>query len=764
MAERVLRVREYDLLRTNITDGNVYACTDSRKLYQDVGNSRILLDATQVTTEKKRLYDLVPEKGRKYYVWETSELWLWNNSWILLLGNPDYPEAYQYVDGDIYAVGGRGQNTYVDNNGMLGDGGVVVRDINRVIKGKAYIDETNDNLVISSFLGGGMKLLPNGSMEDTGALFLDTDENGSAIHYGRFDNANGEMYVMYDETHADEDPSRYVTDLHKYMVWHEGNLDPTDLLEDKLLRKLYEDPDGKGSTFIDNSADSNGLKILTKNNNLLTNAGFSTYNFWNDKTPVLNEIFIQDQNNLQRNSRIMGIQNDDGSFAFYLTYNSDRPASAKDVDELTRILNKGEIEQLINSEIRYARIEKVVVDVSYFKIVDPNLTRFLKDGFVLLVRFAEDSRTKKIKLNINDLFEYDLDDNIIANQQPLFFKQGNVYEFVINGDKLILLNNDQLASNDVYGNIKVTNEVSPYAESFQMVTGTDVDLNDVRYRVDGSFAFEGRIDTKVGFPDEESEPDKQSASYVMTVKSAIEPSLVNNFQQVLTNINENKIYRRGYNTGYFLDTEFEQGGIDGNGNNELSIIYVRQAEYKPMKPKQPTIIYCDLSGQIQFKVYEYDNINKIAESPWRNANSAYVFETNKNTKYMRMEFRYSDNATKLTVQEIEDADIKISSNGFSAWERMYPVVKDEFVDYEKLEIDKSGWKQNSDGYYEYNVVRRFVSEKTLVEGNLDIKNKDKIEASYIDSYNGGFKIIARILPRSNFEICLSYQRTQEVTA
>ena len=42
-----------------------------------------------------------------------------------------------------------------DDNGLLHDGSVVVRDRNRIIKGKLYVDDGNDNLVISSYLGGG---------------------------------------------------------------------------------------------------------------------------------------------------------------------------------------------------------------------------------------------------------------------------------------------------------------------------------------------------------------------------------------------------------------------------------------------------------------------------------------------------------------------------------------------------------------------------------------------------------------------------------
>lgn len=770
MADSIIRCTEFDLLRTNVTDGNIYACVDSRKLYQDVGKVRVLLDCVQITTEKKRAYDTVPSVGKKYYVWETSELWLWQNAWVKLIGNPNYPEAYQYIDGDIYRVGNQGQSTYVDNNGMLGDGGVVIRDLNRIIKGKLSIDDTSDNLIISSFLGGGMKLLPNGSMEETGALYLDVDEKGTAVHYNDFMNYNGQIKVKYDEFHRDDDPAMYPNSEHTYNVWHEGNLDATPLINDELLRKDYESQDGRGGTSVDNSVTSNGFLVDTKNNDLLSEAGFRTYNYWNDRTPVLNEIFIQSQEDPAKNSRIMGIKDGDNSYAFYLTYDSDRPTSVNEIDPLTKILNKREIEQLINSKVRIALIDKVTSTTSVYRIDDEELTRFLKDGYVMLVRFGSDSTMRKIQINVNDLITYDVDDNTSENQQPLFFKSGNIYQFVINGSKLILLNNDMLATTDNYGNVMVTNSTSPTAVSFSLVEGSDVNLNDQRYMIEGRFAIEGMLMTKSNFPVEESDPDVQTSSYMLDVKESTPllskdhvSTLSSVFTQTLTNIHQGTVYQRSYNAMKVLNDEFERGGISGDGESEDSPIYVRQKYYMEMLPEQNSMIYTDMGSTVQFKIFEYDNFKKVAESVWRPANQAYIFTTNAKTKYARLLFRYSDDISILEVDTVSNAVIKVGSNQFSGWKRVYPVIKDEFANYETLEVKADGWEKNVDtDSYEYNVKRIFVNDKTLVEGTLDLDNKDKLGVSYIDSYIGGFKIIAKLLPKDDFVIDISYQRTQEV--
>ncbi len=233
---QITRITEFDLMNTKIKRGNIYVCTDSRKMYEDINdNSRILLNVTMIDTEKKRIYNTIPQNNVNYYVWETNELWLWLNSWIKIIGNKDYPIAYQYVEGIPEGIN-NGGCCNPDQNGILRDGSVVIRDTNRIIKGKIYIDETNDNLVISSFLGGGMKLLPNGKMGELGSL--DIQETGKAWYYGEW-NTWDNMYVNFNTKDGGIDPSPYPNNEHRYMVYHEGNLSLKEITDQLTPESIY---------------------------------------------------------------------------------------------------------------------------------------------------------------------------------------------------------------------------------------------------------------------------------------------------------------------------------------------------------------------------------------------------------------------------------------------------------------------------------------------------------------------------------------------
>lgn len=223
---RIIRMKEFDLLRTAITPGNMYICIDSRKMYYDTPESkRVTYTCDLIETEKRRLYYITPAVGHTYYIWETNSLWLWMNKWITLYSDKDYPSAYTYVDQTISPLyNGTPDDRVLDNNGLLGDGSIVVRDDERIIKGKIYIDQTNDNLVMSSFLGGGIKLLPNGMTDDVGELYADAF--GKSHIRAEWNVLNNEAYIDYTE-HPEKDENKFRNDSHRYLVYHEGNLDPS---------------------------------------------------------------------------------------------------------------------------------------------------------------------------------------------------------------------------------------------------------------------------------------------------------------------------------------------------------------------------------------------------------------------------------------------------------------------------------------------------------------------------------------------------------
>ena len=230
---KIVKMTEFDLLRTNVTQYNMYMCLDTRKLYYDSTNNisgRILYSYIGVKTVNDLLYNITPEYANVYYCWEDNSLWLWMNKWITLWSDHSYPSAYVYNDwngtsGDLTDVY-RNDDPLIpaDDNGLLHDGSVVIRDRNRIIKGKLYVDDGNDNLVISSYLGGGVRILPNGQIDTDGEFFI-SDENDAFIR-AKFTVKNNEAYVNYAEV-PNEDPSldNLKKPDHNYKIYHEGNLD-----------------------------------------------------------------------------------------------------------------------------------------------------------------------------------------------------------------------------------------------------------------------------------------------------------------------------------------------------------------------------------------------------------------------------------------------------------------------------------------------------------------------------------------------------------
>lgn len=180
---RIYKIDEFTLLNTAITIGNMYMCTDTQKLYYDeTSSSRSIYSYTGVRTHNDLLYNITPVIGKSYYCWEDNSLWLWLNKWVSLYSDIDYPSAYVYNDNnDIAPVYANSNLQIMDNNGLLKDGSVVVRDGNRIIKGRMYIDDGKDNLVFSSYFGGGIRFLPNGQMSTQGELYITDGDNNSYI-------------------------------------------------------------------------------------------------------------------------------------------------------------------------------------------------------------------------------------------------------------------------------------------------------------------------------------------------------------------------------------------------------------------------------------------------------------------------------------------------------------------------------------------------------------------------------------------------------
>ena len=249
---RIYRMTEFDQLRTAIKEGNMYICTDSLQMYYDesaVKRSKYVY--TGIKTINDLMYNTSPSYGVSYYCWEDNSLWLWLNKWITLYADTNYPSAYIYTTYPTKEEPGQlnsvfNINNVLDNNGLLQDGSVVIRDGHRIIKGKLFVNEENDNLTFSSFLGGGIRLLPNGEIDTNGELFI--GDEGESFLRSSLLIKNNEEYIDYSE-HPELDENPYKNDTHKYKVYHEGNLDTSAILEmtpqqiyQKLQDKSLPDP------------------------------------------------------------------------------------------------------------------------------------------------------------------------------------------------------------------------------------------------------------------------------------------------------------------------------------------------------------------------------------------------------------------------------------------------------------------------------------------------------------------------------------------
>lgn len=238
---KIIRLNNYDLLGTKCVKYNMYMCLDTLQLWYDESDSkRVLYGYVGVDTVNDLQNNIVPELGVTYYCWESNSLWLWMNRWVCIYTDGKYPSAYRTDNQYVEAVYLDDQNpTIVDNNGLLRDGSVVIRDANRIIKGRMYVNDTTDNLTISSYLGGGVRILPNGAFSTDGELYI--DDKSVAHLRGEWNVLNNEMYVDYTERPSiDNNP--YKTSKHRYKVYHEGNLqlESLQLSAENIYNKLVD--------------------------------------------------------------------------------------------------------------------------------------------------------------------------------------------------------------------------------------------------------------------------------------------------------------------------------------------------------------------------------------------------------------------------------------------------------------------------------------------------------------------------------------------
>ena len=179
------KITSYDLLRLPANYGQTYYVTDQRLLYKDYApdlSGRRTLPAMVLNTEHQRVNRIRPTNGVNYYVVESNCLWCYDARWVLKEGNKLY-NSYVYdsnnsvspviIDND--EIQNEQGDRIIDNNGLMGNGTVVVRDTNRLRRGDISAMENKKLMVMTSYLDEGMLFRPYGLAQDN----IDRDEIGS---------------------------------------------------------------------------------------------------------------------------------------------------------------------------------------------------------------------------------------------------------------------------------------------------------------------------------------------------------------------------------------------------------------------------------------------------------------------------------------------------------------------------------------------------------------------------------------------------------
>lgn len=230
----ILKITSYDLLRTPIKKGQIYFITDTRTLYKDYSTlavDRRIYPAVVVNTDNERVNKLRPANGVNYYVIESNCLWCFDTKWVLKNGqvaavpyNTYYIDntegASPYISQDEFITGKYGDKI-IDNNGLMGNGAVVIRDPDRMQRGRLEANTAAQEISILSFLDNGIGLYPYGGgynaniRKITGSLHLGVEMNvsenlvdpvttydGYAEYFGKF-NVHGDVRLVVSDEFRD---------------------------------------------------------------------------------------------------------------------------------------------------------------------------------------------------------------------------------------------------------------------------------------------------------------------------------------------------------------------------------------------------------------------------------------------------------------------------------------------------------------------------------------------------------------------------------
>ena len=226
MYNQIYKCNQIEMLKLVPVMNRMYFCTDSRVLYKDFSNSRegrLRFNAVILYSDSDRLNNIKPEIGKFYYVENTNSLWLFDGRWVIKIGESAKYNMYTSGDGvddagnitpvssSDYTITNEYGDRIIDNNGLLGNGAVVVRDYNRLLRASLEANIPTQEIHIKSHLDNGFVFIPNAHLgyneltKSYGALHLGVDRwynetgvqefQGAANYYGEWNN-HGDMYVV----------------------------------------------------------------------------------------------------------------------------------------------------------------------------------------------------------------------------------------------------------------------------------------------------------------------------------------------------------------------------------------------------------------------------------------------------------------------------------------------------------------------------------------------------------------------------------------
>ena len=239
-------VTQYDLLTLPVKKGQIYFVTDLNCLFKDYGNTkseRSRFNAIVINSQYNRLNKIRPVNGRYYYVSDDNSLWVYDTRWILEDGDTSTYNAYGYDSSNAMSpvintdntITGPNGDKIIDNNGLLSDGSVVIRDRNRVIRGKISRDLIKQQINFTNYLDNGITFYPYGmgkndfERREVGSLTLGINTSlegesvngtltrkGVADYYGDF-YIHGDVYTVVERSVGEYDLS-YVPEISEQMT------------------------------------------------------------------------------------------------------------------------------------------------------------------------------------------------------------------------------------------------------------------------------------------------------------------------------------------------------------------------------------------------------------------------------------------------------------------------------------------------------------------------------------------------------------------